>query len=181
MLDKEDENSKGNYVDIVNPRQGERMNTTSRSPMPAEDPATPDGTQPDAEPPRTQYPADCEALVRKAELIISQVLRGGVLLSAAIIVCGVLFFYLRAFFVKGQSEQASSFPHTLPGMVRGLAHADPLAIIVLGLLVLLATPVVRVAVSIVAFLLERDWRYVVITSFVLLILLLSFFLGKGGA
>jgi uncharacterized membrane protein len=122
-----------------------------------------------------------EALVRQAELVISHVLRGGVLLSAAIILAGVMWFYVRAFAAGGQSRTVSAFPHTLPGVGRGLAHADPLAIIVLGLLVLLATPVVRVAVSMVAFLLERDWRYVVITSLVLLILLLSFVLGKGGA
>ena len=121
-----------------------------------------------------------EALVRQAELIISHVLRGGVLLSAAIILAGVVLLYLRAFAAEG-SEAVSAFPHTLPSVEQGLAHGDPLAIIVLGLLVLLATPVVRVAVSIVAFLLERDWRYVIITSLVLLILLLSFVLGKGGA
>jgi uncharacterized membrane protein len=60
-------------------------------------------------------------------------------------------------------------------------QGNPQAVVVLGLLVLLVTPVVRVAVSIIAFLLERDWRYVLITSLVLLILLLSFALGKGGA
>jgi uncharacterized membrane protein len=120
-----------------------------------------------------------EALVRQAELIISHVLRGGVLLSATIILAGVVLFYARTLAAGGRSTDVSAFPHTLPSVGQGLAHADPLAMIVLGLLVLLATPVVRVAVSIVAFLLERDWRYVVITSLVLLILLLSFVLGKG--
>lgn len=122
-----------------------------------------------------------EALVRQAELVISHVLRGGVLLSVAIILCGVVLFYVRAFGALGRSEDVAAFPHTLPSVGQGLAHADSQAVIILGLLVLLATPVVRVAVSIVAFLLERDWRYVVITSLVLLILLLSFVLGKGGA
>ncbi len=122
-----------------------------------------------------------EALVRQAELIISHVLRGGVLLSAAIILGGVALFYLRALAFGGHGATDSTFPHTLSSVAQGVARGDPLAIIVLGLLVLLATPVVRVAVSIVAFLLERDWRYVVITSLVLLILLLSFVLGKGGA
>ncbi|HLW03334.1 MAG TPA: DUF1634 domain-containing protein [Ktedonobacterales bacterium] len=122
-----------------------------------------------------------QAVVRQAELVISYVLRGGVLLSAAIILSGVALFYFRAFASGGYMTAASAFPHTLAGVEQGIALGNPLAIIVLGLLVLLATPVVRVAVSIVAFLLERDWRYVVITSMVLLILLLSFVLGKGGA
>ena len=125
--------------------------------------------------------ANRETLVRQAELIISHVLRGGVLLSAAIISSGVVLFYVRAFASGGHGEDPSAFPHTLASVGQGLARGDPQAIIIFGLLVLLATPVVRVAVSIVAFLLERDWRYVVITTLVLLILLISFFPGKGGA
>jgi uncharacterized membrane protein len=124
---------------------------------------------------------DRERLLRQAELIISQVLRGGVLLSAGIILAGAILFYLRYFSVVGSPERATAFPHTLAAVGQGLVQGDPLAIIALGLLLLLATPVVRVAVSIVAFGLERDWRYVVITSIVLLILLTSFWLGKGGA
>jgi uncharacterized membrane protein len=72
-------------------------------------------------------------------------------------------------------------PHSLTAMAQGLAHADPLSVVTLGLVVLLATPVVRVAVSIVAFGLERDWRYVAITVTVLVILVASFLLGRGGA
>jgi uncharacterized membrane protein len=150
---------------------------------PAESPPTPEErreSEHDSGPGKGQA-ANREALIRQAELIISHVLRGGVLLSAAIILCGVVLFYARAFASGGPGEAASAFPHTLPGVGQGLAQGDPLAMIVFGLLVLLATPVVRVIVSIVAFLLERDWRYVVITSIVLLILLLSFALGKGGA
>ncbi|MGH2509954.1 MAG: DUF1634 domain-containing protein [Ktedonobacteraceae bacterium] len=51
--------------------------------------------------------------------------------------------------------------------------------IALGLLLLLATPVIRVAASIVAFGLEHDRRYVIITTIVLAILCLSFLIGKG--
>ncbi len=122
-----------------------------------------------------------DRLVRQAELMISYVLRGGVLLSALIILVGLVSFYL----VYGSSGQRAahdtSFPHSLSAVGYGLAHADPLSVVMLGLMVLLATPVVRVAVSIVAFALEHDWRYVAITTAVLVILVASFFLGKGGA
>lgn len=121
---------------------------------------------------------DRAALVRKADLITAQVLRGGVLLSASIIVIGVVMFYARYF---RYGAQANLFPHSFGSVMTGIAHGDASSVIVLGLLVLLATPVLRVAVSIVAFALERDWRYVIITSIVLLVLLLSFFLGRGGA
>jgi uncharacterized membrane protein len=38
----------------------------------------------------------------------------------------------------------------------------------------------RVAVSVVAFMIERDWTFVLVTTFVLAMLILSFFLGKTG-
>jgi uncharacterized membrane protein len=115
--------------------------------------------------------------VRQAEILISRVLRGGVILSAVIIGAGMLGVLLH------YGNQASSLP-TLdsPGAVwHGLLAGDPVAVIMAGLLVLLATPVLRVAVSVVAFALEGDFRYVVITCLVLLILMVSFALGKAGS
>jgi len=50
-----------------------------------------------------------------------------------------------------------------------------------GLLLLIATPVMRAAVSIFAFVYQHDRTFVIITSVVLAILLLSFALGHGGA
>ena len=121
-----------------------------------------------------------DALVRQAELIISYVLRGGVLLSAAVIVLGALIFYVR--YLNGSlAFDSGVFPHSFGAVAQEVAQGNPLAIIVAGLLLLLITPVVRVAVSIVAFLLERDWLYTVITVIVLAILIISFLLGKGGA
>lgn len=131
--------------------------------------------------PSTERASDRERLLRQAELMISHVLRGGVLLSAAVVLVGVILFYFRYFSAAGPGVSTAAFPHTLASVSQGLMQGDPQAIIALGLLLLLATPVLRVAVSIVAFGLERDWRYVVITSIVLLILLISFLLGKGGA
>jgi uncharacterized membrane protein len=55
----------------------------------------------------------------------------------------------------------------------------PSGFLSLGLLVLIATPVVRVVGSFVAFIYERDWRYAGITFLVLLIVTLSIVLGKG--
>jgi uncharacterized membrane protein len=121
---------------------------------------------------------DRDMIVRKAELFISNMLRDGVLLSAAIIVMGVIMFFAR---YSMNVADAHPFPHSLGAVISGIARADARSVIVLGLLVLLMTPVLRVAVSIVAFAIERDWCYVVITAIVLCVLLLSFFLGRGGA
>jgi len=51
-------------------------------------------------------------------------------------------------------------------------------VIQLGILVLIAVPIFRVAVSIVAFLLKRDWLYTVVTCVVLMVLLFALLGGK---
>jgi uncharacterized membrane protein len=52
------------------------------------------------------------------------------------------------------------------------------AVVTLGLLLLIATPVLRVAISMFLFIYQRDWTYALITLAVLSLLLLSFGLGK---
>ncbi len=112
--------------------------------------------------------SDRDILLHQAEIAISNVLRGGVLLSAAIILLGLTLLVLRG-------DGTGAFPHSLVTVARSAAQVNPLGIIVLGLVLLLFTPVLRVAVSIVAFALEGDRRYVAITSLVLAILLASIF------
>jgi uncharacterized membrane protein len=59
--------------------------------------------------------------------------------------------------------------------VSGAFHGQSLAIIQLGLLMLIATPIARVLFSVIAFLLERDFLYVVVSGIVLAVLLFSLF------
>ena len=104
---------------------------------------------------------------------IGWVLQGGVLLSAAVIVIGIHLEALQP--NKFAPQKLQLFPHTFDQVWAGLLILRPQAVIALGLLVLIATPVVRVAVSVVAFAVEHDRRFVVITLIVLLILLFSIF------
>ncbi len=117
---------------------------------------------------------DTKALVTN---IIGWVLQGGVLISAVLILLGLLLLPTRA---GGLSiTRLLNFPQTLNEVRGGLFTWHAQAFIALGLLVLIATPVVRVAISILAFALERDHKYIVITIIVLAILLFSiFFLGS---
>lgn len=111
--------------------------------------------------------------------IIGGILQGGVLVSTAVIIIGVI---LLSFQGGGLTpEHIATFPHTLGTLWVGLLGFHPQAIITLGLLLLIVTPVLRVAVSAIAFELEHDSTYVLITLLVLAILITSFFLGKGGA
>jgi uncharacterized membrane protein len=64
-------------------------------------------------------------------------------------------------------------------VVREAVAGKPYAIIGFGTLLLIATPVLRVALSVVFFLVQRDWLYVGITVFVLAVLLLSLVAGVG--
>src|SRR5262245_41755437 len=83
---------------------------------------------------------------------IGWILQGGVLLSAAVICAGIGLWILG---VGQQAHEPSQvFPHTLSGVWNGLVALHPQAIITLGLLLLLATPVVRVFASVFAFALE---------------------------
>lgn len=109
--------------------------------------------------------------------IIGWILQIGVAVSAAVILFGLV---LLAFHPAGFSAHSlQSFPQTLGEVWSGLLTLQPQAIIVLGLLLLIATPVLRVAVSVVAFALEHDRHYVIITLIVLTILLFSiFFVGN---
>jgi uncharacterized membrane protein len=120
---------------------------------------------------------------RQVELMISNLLRVGVVLSLVIVLFGtvVSFVHNPEYLSKPSLERVAGtnaqFPHTLADVLDGLRRFRGKAIVMLGLLVLIATPVLRVAVSIVGFAYERDRRYVVITSIVLALLIVSFFIG----
>ncbi len=90
------------------------------------------------------------------------------------ILCGLTLLFLRHESLNAQALQA--FPQTLSQVWSGVLAMQPQAVITLGLLLLIATPVMRVAVSVVAFAIEKDRRYVVITLLVLGILLASMFI-----
>ena len=106
----------------------------------------------------------------RLEQIVGNLLRAGVMLSASVVLAGGVW-YLAA---HGATIQDY---HTFHG-VRGKmpwtqALPAPLTTIQIGLLLLIATPVARVAFSIAAFALERDRMYVGITLVVLAILAYS--------
>jgi len=119
------------------------------------------------------------------ELVISGILRGGVIASLATILVGlVVMFVHHPDYLKSSADlsrltkSGAAFPHTVPDVGAGLLAGRGQAIVTLGLLLLIATPILRVAVSIIVFVLQRDWVFVLVTSFVLAVLLISFWLGR---
>ncbi|WP_419788558.1 DUF1634 domain-containing protein [Mucilaginibacter sp. SP1R1] len=66
---------------------------------------------------------------------------------------------------------------TFKGIINGAMGLNAKDVIQLGVLVLIATPIMRIAFSLVAFIMERDKLYVFITLIVLCVMLFSIFGG----
>jgi uncharacterized membrane protein len=113
---------------------------------------------------------------RRLELTMGNLLRIGVLLAAGIVTIGALI-YLGQHYADHVSFRAfqleSSNLRTVAGIVKLAAHLDSAGLIQLGLLLLIATPVARVVFAVIGFALERDRLYVVVSTIVLGILVIS--------
>jgi uncharacterized membrane protein len=106
----------------------------------------------------------------RIELLLGTLLRAGVLTAAAVVLLGTVVY------LAGHGSDPSDYRtfraqpvemRSITGVLRGARSFDGAAIIQLGVLVLIATPVLRVASSAYAFAKQRDRRYVVITLVVL--------------
>jgi uncharacterized membrane protein len=112
------------------------------------------------------------------EAMMGRLLQAGVLLASAVVLIGGAL-YLHA--QHGSASNYRSFSsepanlRQLRDMGHSIATGDPATIIQLGVLLLIATPVARVAFALVAFAIERDRLYVAVSLTVLAVLLFSFF------
>lgn len=70
--------------------------------------------------------------------------------------------------------------YNLITMLRGLAHLRPGALFFLATVILILTPVARVVISIFAFYSERNWKFVVVTGIVFLVIVATVILGRMG-
>lgn len=80
----------------------------------------------------------------KLEQVIRRILQIGVVTSSALLACGLAWSFAS------------------PGSAEGTL------LMTIGLLTLMATPVTRVAASVIEYAVERDWMFVALTSIVLL-------------
>ena len=112
----------------------------------------------------------------RAETLISWLLRIGVGISAALAVAGMVVII-----VHHPAHVIGMTMHNPREVFAAIRAGHGQGIAMLGLLLLIATPVMRVALSIGLFLRERDYAFALITTTVLLLLILSFALGAAGA
>lgn len=113
---------------------------------------------------------------QRLESIIGQLLRTGVLLAAVIVLAGGVLYLARHHSEPANFHTfAAGGPNirSLSGIAKAVAHGDSIAIMQTGLLLLILTPVARVALAVVGFFLERDRLYTVVSLIVLVILVFS--------
>jgi uncharacterized membrane protein len=132
-------------------------------------------SEPGAAPPVTEAARprwDDDAIER----LLAYLLQAGVLLATLLVLAGGVVYLLRHGGTTPHYSRFAGEPEELSnvgGIIRSALTGEGRGLIQLGLLVLVATPVLRVAGSLVAFALLRDRTYVVLTSIVLVLLAVS--------
>jgi uncharacterized membrane protein len=104
--------------------------------------------------------------------VVHKMLLTGLTISTVLIVAGLI--------LSGISRQpvptsTSEFRQVLQELKSG----SPAGLLNMGILILIATPIIRVFGSLAEFIYRRDWRYAAITTLVLLVLAVSLAIGKG--
>ena len=134
-------------------------------------------------------PPEAHGAARPGELeqVVSTLLRTGLVVSLGTVTIGLVVLFARHPGELLSPERFAAltardavFPHRLAALVAGVARGDGQAIIASGLLLLILTPVMRVAISLIEFVRGRDRAFALITAAVLAVLLLSLLLRAGG-
>ena len=110
----------------------------------------------------------------RMEMIMGRLLQVGVLLAAGVVLVGGVMY------VSAHAGEAANYRvfvaqpagvRRLPALMRGVGRGDASAVIQLGILLLVATPICRVIFAAIGFMLERDRVYVAVSLVVLAVLL----------
>lgn len=113
---------------------------------------------------------------RDMEQVVGNLLRVGVMLAAAVVLLGGVLHLVQHTHPPPDYRVFHGEPaelRSIAGILRGALDLRSSAVIQFGLLLLLATPVARVAFYVFAFAAQRDHLYTVITLIVFCVLLFS--------
>jgi uncharacterized membrane protein len=130
-------------------------------------------------PPIEEGPRD--EVIERVERVIARLLRWGVLTSLVLMLSGLLIHFLQGgrFLSEPMQFDRDAAPQGV-ALKQIFQFNHGLGLIVLGLVILILTPLLRVVVSIIAYIIERDVAFVIITSIVLTLLIVSLFVGGHG-
>ena len=133
-----------------------------------------------------QRPSDARADARwnerAVEQLIGRLLQLGVLVAAAVVVIGgaALLVQHGAAPADFHTFRGATEPlHDIASILRSARRLDSRAIVQLGLVLLIATPVARVALTFVAFLVRRDRLYAALSLVVLMLLIYGLVWGRA--
>lgn len=118
----------------------------------------------------------------EVEQVIGRLLQFGVLVAAAVALAGGVLLLARHGGTIADYRVFHGAPdalRSLGGIVRGAFALEPASVVQLGLVLLIATPVARVAFTLIAFAIQRDRMYVAITFVVLVLLLYGLIYGRA--
>ncbi len=124
----------------------------------------------DPVPPAHNPPVKDEFIIQDAA---AWVLRVGVILSVSVMILGLTLSFIHAAPTIKEMQHVT-FNTNPAAMYHGVMAGNAKSIIDLGLLLLVLTPITRVAVSVVLFaVVDHDWFYTWVTLAVLLLTLIS--------
>jgi uncharacterized membrane protein len=115
---------------------------------------------------------------QQVENVLGNLLRAGVVTAALLVLAGGILYLVRFGAAVEDHHTFQSEPADLrspQGIVQSALTLHSRGFIQLGLLLLIATPIFRVAASVYAFGRQRDVTYVLLTLLVLAILVASLF------
>jgi uncharacterized membrane protein len=112
----------------------------------------------------------------QVDRIIGVLLRTGVITAASVVFAGGVLYLARFGMLTPDYKTFHGEPQELrsvAGVWKGVLCRQPRSVIQFGLLLLIATPIARVAFSVIAFAVERDRLYLALTMVVLTVLVWS--------
>lgn len=112
--------------------------------------------------------------VGDCETCLSNCLQAGIIVSASVITIGMLMLLVMG--TTGYPQNV--FPITFTEVLSGILMLKPAAVITVGILLLIMTPFVRVGLSVILFLREKDYNFTIITGSVLVLLIFTLVFGK---
>ena len=134
---------------------------------------------PERTPSPTAAPPKAPSTEENVYVDVYRLLIAGMIASSVLFALGIVLAMLHPQYFPLSTRWVRSQYH-VGTVVHGLLHGDPMAVMLVATVLLILTPVARVVVSIVAFAIDRDRKFVVVTSIVFLVMVITVILGELG-
>jgi uncharacterized membrane protein len=123
-----------------------------------------------------------DARDERIEQVIGRLLQLGVLTAALVVAIGGILLLAQYGHLPASFQQFTGEDPTMKsigGIVHTVLRGDSRAIVQLGLVLLIVTPIARVALTLGAFIVQRDRLYIFTTGVVLALLLYGLLWGQA--